>query len=79
MFWGSFSYDRYGPCHIWRPETKQEKELTIKKLKIMNSYNNNAHWFLKQRSYNGIKKKRKTGKWKRRHRLVALLTLYDTS
>lgn len=25
MFWGSFSYDRKGPCYCWRPETAQEK------------------------------------------------------
>jgi hypothetical protein len=25
MFWGSFSYDEKGPCHIWRPETAKEK------------------------------------------------------
>jgi hypothetical protein len=25
MFWGSFSYNRKGPCYCWRPETAQEK------------------------------------------------------
>jgi transposase len=25
IFWGSFSYDRKGPCYCWRPETAQEK------------------------------------------------------
>ena len=27
MFWGCYSYDRKGPCHIWTPETAQEKKL----------------------------------------------------
>lgn len=26
MFWGSFSYDKKGPFHIWKPETKAEKK-----------------------------------------------------
>lgn len=25
MFWGSFSYDHKGPCHVWRVETPAEK------------------------------------------------------
>jgi len=25
MFWGSFSYDKKGPCHIWEKETAQQK------------------------------------------------------
>jgi hypothetical protein len=25
MFWGSFSYDKKGPCHCWGPETATEK------------------------------------------------------
>lgn len=25
MFWGSFSYDKKGPCHCWTPETAAEK------------------------------------------------------
>lgn len=25
MFWGSFSYDKKGPCHCWLPETAAEK------------------------------------------------------
>ena len=25
MFWGSFSYDKKGPCHVWEKETPQEK------------------------------------------------------
>ena len=26
MFWGSFSFDKKGPCHVWEPETPQEKK-----------------------------------------------------
>ena len=26
MFWGCFSYDKKGPCHIWKAETVQEKK-----------------------------------------------------
>jgi hypothetical protein len=25
MFWGAFSYDKKGPCHVWEAETAQEK------------------------------------------------------
>ncbi|KAH9205215.1 hypothetical protein DL95DRAFT_233002, partial [Leptodontidium sp. 2 PMI_412] len=24
MFWGAFSYDKKGPCHIWKSETAAE-------------------------------------------------------
>ncbi len=26
MFWGCFSYDKKGPCHIWKDETAAEKK-----------------------------------------------------
>ena len=26
MFWGCFSYDKKGPCHIWEEETAKEKK-----------------------------------------------------
>jgi len=29
MFWASFSYDKKGPCHIWKPETAKEKKQAI--------------------------------------------------
>jgi hypothetical protein len=25
MFWGCFTYNKKGPCHIWEKETAQEK------------------------------------------------------
>ena len=37
MFWGAFSYDKKGPCHIWRPETAQEKKTAEKELAEMNT------------------------------------------
>jgi len=36
MFWGSFSYDKKGPCHCWIPETKKEKETAEKVLEELN-------------------------------------------
>ncbi len=29
MFWASFSYDKKGFCHIWKPETAKEKKKAI--------------------------------------------------
>ena len=37
MFWGSFSYDKKGPCHIWKPETAQEKKAAEAELAEMNA------------------------------------------
>ena len=36
MFWSCFTYDQKGPCHIWQPETKQEKEESKRVLEEMN-------------------------------------------
>lgn len=36
MFWGCFSFERKGPCHCWRPETKKEREYSIQKIDEMN-------------------------------------------
>jgi hypothetical protein len=36
MFWGCFSYDKKGPCHIYMPETAQDKRLTEKKIEKLN-------------------------------------------
>ena len=36
MFWSSFSYDKKGPFHIWKTETKKEKEATKKELDALN-------------------------------------------
>jgi transposase len=37
MFWGCFSYDEKGPCHIWEDETAKEKEEAIEWLKAKNA------------------------------------------
>ncbi len=36
MFWGSFSYDNKGPCHIWAPETSEERKVATRNLKKIN-------------------------------------------
>ena len=36
MFWGSFLYNRKGPCYIWKPKTAKEKEALQLELKMIN-------------------------------------------
>ncbi len=36
MFWGCFSYDKKGPCHIYTPETKKEREAAQKQIDTLN-------------------------------------------
>lgn len=36
QFWGCFSYDSKGPCHIWHPETAQERKAAEKDLEELN-------------------------------------------
>jgi transposase len=36
MFWGSFSYDRKGPCHIYEPESAAAKKKAEQELEIAN-------------------------------------------
>lgn len=36
MWWSCFSYDRKGPYHIWRPETKAEKAAAIREVEALN-------------------------------------------
>ena len=36
MFWGSFSYERKGPCHCWAPETAQEKRTAVSEIEKLN-------------------------------------------
>jgi hypothetical protein len=36
MFWGSFSYDKKGPCHIYLPETAHEKKVADRWLELLN-------------------------------------------
>ena len=37
MFWGCFSYNQKGPCHIWRPETAVEKREAEKEIQEWNN------------------------------------------
>ena len=37
MFWGSFTYDKKGPCYIWEEETKAEKAASKKDLDARNA------------------------------------------
>jgi len=36
MFWGCFSWDKKGPCHIWTKETAQEKKQSEEELEEIN-------------------------------------------
>ena len=35
-FWGCFTYDFKGPCHIWHAETKAERKAATKGVELMN-------------------------------------------
>ena len=37
MFWGCFSYDYKGPCHVWAKETAAEKKVAIADLAKRNT------------------------------------------
>lgn len=37
MFWGCFSYDYKGPCHIWKPETAAETAEAEKEIQLLNA------------------------------------------
>ena len=50
MFWGCFSYDKKGPCHIWQTETAKEKKEAQKAIDQWNRANEErlkAEWQLK--------------------------------
>jgi hypothetical protein len=36
MFWGCFTYDYKGPCHIYYPETEAQKETNQKEIEKIN-------------------------------------------
>lgn len=36
MFWGCFSYDRKGPCYVWKDETEAEKKQATKLIEKLN-------------------------------------------
>jgi hypothetical protein len=37
LFWGSFTYDKKGPCHVWEKETAKEKKEMKEDLDARNS------------------------------------------
>ena len=37
MFWGSFSYDKKGSCHIWKNEMVKEKKEAEEELEALNT------------------------------------------
>jgi hypothetical protein len=39
MFWGCFTYDKKGPCHIYSKETAKERKLAEKAIDSMNAEN----------------------------------------
>ena len=49
MFWGCFSYDKKGPCYIWKAETAAQKKAADTDLKARNALieeENKAAWEL---------------------------------
>jgi hypothetical protein len=54
MFWGSFSYDKKGPCHVWEKETAQQKRERKADLDARNSLIEKANkqkWEKEQRKW----------------------------
>ena len=43
MFWGCFSYDKKGPCHIWKAETAAQKKAAQKELDKINNEKEAEH------------------------------------
>lgn len=37
MFWGCFSYDEKGPCHVWHPESAAQKKAADDDLEALNA------------------------------------------
>lgn len=36
MFWGCFTYDKKGPCHIYKPETTKDRQMAQKEIDELN-------------------------------------------
>jgi len=52
MFWGCFTYEKKGPCHIWEAETLQEKRIRKADLDTRNSAReeeDKRRWELKEK------------------------------
>lgn len=37
MFWGCFTYDKKGPCHVYKPEIRVEKQMAAQKISELNA------------------------------------------
>jgi hypothetical protein len=72
MFWGCFTYDLKGPCHIWEPETAKEREEAIKEVEELNCTLEpecQERWESEQRELEAERaerggRRRKTPQWK---------------
>jgi len=54
MFWGAFSFDKKGPCHVWEKETTEEKRERKADLEARNSLIEKANkqkWEKEQRKW----------------------------
>jgi hypothetical protein len=54
MFWGSFSYNKKGPCHVWEKETIEEKKERKANLDARNKKNekrDKRKWEKEQREW----------------------------
>ena len=54
MFWGSFSYDKKGPCHVWEKETAEERKERKEDLDARNALieaANKRKWQATQRAW----------------------------
>jgi hypothetical protein len=54
MFWGSFSFNKKGPCYVWEKETPQEKRDRKANLNARNSLIKKANkekWEKEQRKW----------------------------
>jgi hypothetical protein len=74
MFWGSFSYHRKGPCHIWTPETIQQRATATADLTRINAELEpiaRAEWELttaiRRTGIRNLTGKKPTWKWDKRH------------
>ena len=69
MFWGSFTADLKGPCHIFKPETQKDKEMAHKQMEEWNEWlepRARVEWdlsLLHRIGLRGIRGKKPSFKW----------------
>jgi hypothetical protein len=54
MFWGAFSFNKKGPCHVWEKETAEKKKERKANLDARNSLIEKANkqkWEKEQRKW----------------------------